>query len=132
MKIRNRRKGTGTGLDSGMFSDLAFLLLVFFLAVGSFIPLWGIRSNVGTGSDSEKRTLEFVLEREGFRHDGKRITSFGVRQKTSEELVGNSNTSVILYVKGDVGYQQVVSAIEMLKKAGAEDFSLSLLEEIRK
>lgn len=131
MKIRARNKKKGIFDDTGIFSDLAFLLLIFFLAVGTFVPLHGIASRTGSAV-SDKTGIELILDREGFVYEGKRVTTFMAGQKVSAGLVAGKDIPVILLVKGDVAYQQVVDAVGLLKKWGAGDFSLSLLEEIRK
>lgn len=131
MKIRTGNKKKGFFGDTGIFSDLAFLLLIFFLAVGTFIPLHGIASRTGSAV-SEEQGIELILDREGFIYEGKRVTTFMAEQKIYAGLSSGDNISVSLLVKGDVDYQQVIDAVGLLKKWGAGDFSLSLLEEIRK
>ena len=127
MKIRSIRKFDYDFSNTGVLSDLAFLLLVFFLAAGTFIPIWGYRMDTGgTQGTTAEQSLEFELTESGFKMDGKKISTFMAGHRVSEVSTNNPNLNITLSVAPSVEYQAVVDAIDILKKAGAKNLNLSV------
>lgn len=124
MRIARCRKKRMDFLSSGIFSDLAFLLLIFFLVVGTFMPSFGYgNSSVGTGSAAAE-PMELHISDQGFLYNGHSISTFMMMHKVGECMLKDPETPVFLYAASDMPYQSVISAVDMLKKTGVRNFSL--------
>jgi len=127
MKIKRVKKFNYDFSDTGVLSDLAFLLLIFFLAAGTFIPVWGYKMDIGgTQSVSSPECLEFELTESGLKMDGRRISTFMAGYRISNAVEKNCDAKIILLVAPEVEYQTVVDAIDIIKKAGAKNLNLSV------
>jgi len=125
MKIKRVKKFNYDFSDTGVLSDLAFLLLIFFLAVGTFIPVWGYRMDTGgVKSVPSPECLEFELTESGLKMDGRRISTFMAGYRISNAVEKNCDAKITLLVAPEVEYQMVVDAIDILKKAGTRNLNL--------
>ena len=123
MKIKIRRRSYSDFSETGVLSDLAFLLLIFFLAAGTFLPVWGFQNTSGSVKNQEKEYLEIELTEAGFRIDGKEVSTFMAGHRAQEA------NNIILSVHPEVTYQNVISAIDILKKSGTGNISIRLISE---
>ena len=123
MKISARRRHFSDFSESGVLSDLAFLLLIFFLAAGTFLPVWGFQNQAQTADRQQSEPIEIELTETGFKIGGSSVSTFmaGYRAQGSD--------AVVLSVWPDVEYQKVISAIDILKKAGSDNISIRLISE---
>lgn len=126
MRIRRRKHISSDFAGSGILSDLAFLLLIFFLAVGTFVPDTGFDMEISGSGEKSDEHIEMVLSKEGYIYKGKKISAFSAGFIVRKAVLKNSDTAVRLISEPDVKYQQVVNSVEMMKKAGAENFSLEM------
>ena len=140
MEVRRKRKNLG-GIPTASMSDVAFLLLVFFLSTTKFDLKKGLGINLPAASD--------LLDAPKVKVDPKNITKISidkegvVRYKTfnmpeAEEIPMNniksvvkgivtSNPDMVISLKTDrkSKYKYMVQVLDKLQAAGAEKISLS-------
>lgn len=135
--LRRKRKDLG-GIPTASMSDVAFLLLVFFLSTTKF----DIKKGLGivlpaVSSDTQKKVKlkDDNLTKIWIDKDGKitlksgeneRIVPINELEKTVRQIV-NANPDMVISLKTDrkSKYQYMVKALDKLQAAGAEKISLS-------
>ncbi|MCF7792635.1 MAG: biopolymer transporter ExbD [Candidatus Cloacimonetes bacterium] len=135
--LRRKRKDMG-GIPTASMSDVAFLLLVFFLSTTKFDIKKGLGINLPAASqkaDKKVRLKEENITKVWIDADGV-IT---LKTKDSEETVSMNqleskvrkivfnNPDMVVSLKTDrkSKYQNMVKALDRLQAAGAEKISLS-------
>ena len=139
MEVRRKRKNLG-GIPTASMSDVAFLLLVFFLSTTKFDLKKGLGINLPAASelaDKKVRLKDENITKISIDKDGI------VRYKTSnmpevEEISMNniqsvvkgivtSNPDMVISLKTDrkSKYKYMVQVLDKLQAAGAEKISLS-------
>ena len=134
MKIKiKRRKGVDIA-DSGALSDLAFLLIVFFIVIAIFNInkgfILGLPQKHSTKILNIKDILRITLnENSEIVLKDEITTLLEVEAQVKEILQINPNLTVLLRIHPDVDYQSVVSIVEVVRKLDVENFSFSMLKE---
>ena len=134
MKIKiKRRKGVDIA-DSGALSDLAFLLIVFFIVIAIFNInkgfILGLPQKHSTKILNIKDILRITLnENSEIVLNDEITTLLEVEAQVKEILQINPNLTVLLRIHPDVDYQSVVSIVEVVRKLDVENFSFSMLKE---
>ncbi|MDR2923395.1 MAG: biopolymer transporter ExbD [Treponema sp.] len=132
MKLR-RNKRTGIQ-ESSAASDLAFLLIIYFIVIAGFNINKGFLVNL-PAKDSKRMILREDLLR--FTLDGEGYLLFG------DELIGvseagnlirsaraaNPNIAVILTIDPGAKWQRVVSFVELAQQQRIEAFSFTIKKE---
>ncbi len=139
MEVRRKRKNLG-GIPTASMSDVAFLLLVFFLSTTKFDIKKGLGINLPAASEladkkvklKDENITKISIDKEGV-----------VRYKTSampevEEIsmknikpvireIVTSNPDMVISLKTDrkSKYKYMVQVLDKLQAAGAEKISLS-------
>jgi biopolymer transport protein ExbD len=135
MNLR-RKKRTGFN-DSSASSDIAFLLIIYFIVIAGFNINKGFLMNLPARDSTRLIQKDNILR---FKLDGSgRVTGGGavltpaeaaLRIKTG--IAANPNLAVILSVSPDAPWQSVVSFVELAQRSHVESFSFSLdTEEAR-
>lgn len=133
MKIKTKRKDRIDIADSGALSDLAFLLIIFFIVIAVF--------NINTGfilglprKDSSKivNTNDIIkanLNEEGELFvDGDTITIEELKKEVKERLETRPNMTFLLKIHPETLYQKVVDVIDLVREANVENFSFTMVE----
>ncbi len=103
-------------------SDIAFLLIIFFLLLAGIgasraIP-FKVESSTG-GEDTTKKTLSVTL-----REDGSVTTSTGVQEIEQLAAELDSATRLTLLVEGQTRWQQVVHTLSLLSQSPVASMTL--------
>jgi len=134
MKINiSRRKGIDIS-DSGSLSDLAFLLIIFFIVIAMFNINKGFILSLPQKNSTKilnvKDILRINLNEKGeifFKENVVPIEE--VEREIKDILTVNPNLTVLLRIHPDVNYQRVVNVVEAVRKLNVENFSFSMLKE---
>jgi biopolymer transport protein ExbD len=129
MKL-TRRKRRGYG-DSAALSDLAFLLIIYFIVIAGFNINKGFLMNLPA-----KDSTRFVLKDDLLRFD---LNSSGelfhqgsaVNMDTAETEIRNlaathPNLAIVLGVAPEAPWQKVVSFVALARKLDVESFSFTM------
>ncbi|AEF86796.1 TolR protein [Treponema primitia ZAS-2] len=129
MKL-NRRKRRGFE-DTSASSDIAFLLIIYFIVIAGFNVNKGFLINL-PAKDSTRLILKddllrFELDRSGillFR--GEAMDHSTAEREIRNAVASRPNLAVILTVDGSAPWQQVVSFVELAQRLEVESFSFTM------
>jgi biopolymer transport protein ExbD len=127
IKRRPRRKDS----DSAAFSDLAFLLIIYFIVIAGFSVNKGFLMNL-PAKDSTRLVLKddilrYELDAAGsIRYDDAVIDRVTAGQDIRAGLAAHPNLSVVLTVDKDCPWQQLVSFVEMAQNLRVDSFSFTM------
>lgn len=135
--LRRKRKDMG-GIPTASMSDVAFLLLVFFLSTTKFDIKKGLGINLPAASTGEKTIVKLDpknvtkvwIDAEGVitlkTYDSEEQISINqLEGKIKKIISGNSEMVISLKTDRKSKYQNMVVALDKLQAAGAEKISLS-------
>ncbi|MBN1326791.1 MAG: biopolymer transporter ExbD [Candidatus Cloacimonetes bacterium] len=137
MNLRRKRKSMG-GIPTASMSDIAFLLLVFFLSTTKFDIKKGLGLVLPPFSDQqtqrvrikEENLTKVLINREGqiqlrTYNSVEQIQINELEAKVRELVKGNPEMVISLQTDRQSKYQYMVMALDRLQSAGAEKISLS-------
>ena len=135
-----RKEQINTEIDVGSFSDIAFLLIIFFILTTTFVKIAGNKIQIPSGSDEqsevEQKQLSVTLtaERILYGENAKNVSIDELRVALAKEKFETKEPDarmVVLETNGEVLYEryfQVVMAINdsggvltLIDHAGGED-----------
>ena len=132
MKIkRPKRQGF---LESCAASDLAFLLIIYFLVIAGFNINKGFLMNL-PAKDSTRLILRddllrFDMNKDGkVVHDGETLDIPQARNVIQTAQAENPNIAVIITIDGQAIWQSVVSFVELAQDLHIDSFSFSMKKE---
>jgi biopolymer transport protein ExbD len=133
MKISVKRKARIDIAESGALSDLAFLLIIFFIVIAVFNInsgfLLGLPRKDSTKIVNVDEILKVSLSREGeFILRGKPASKDALEAAARETLRTHPNMTFLLRIHPDTPYQRVVDVIDLVRSLGVENFSFSMEE----
>jgi len=128
-----RRKKTGFA-DSSASSDIAFLLIIYFIVIAGFNINKGFLINL-PAKDSTRLILKDDLLR--FEMDGDGNVNYEEQVldiKAAEKLIAaiqeeNPNVAVMLSIDPQAKWQRVVSFVELAQDLKIDSFSFSMKKE---
>jgi biopolymer transport protein ExbD len=129
MNLR-RRKRDGFN-DSSASSDIAFLLIIYFIVIAGFNVNKGFLMNL-PARDSTRLVLRddllrFELDPAGRVLQGGEIIPFSAAESAMRSGIAlHPNMAVMLSISPDTPWQAVVSFVEAAQKLSIEAFSFSL------
>ena len=132
MKIKRRERGLPA--ETSASSDVAFLLIIYFLVITGFNINQGFLLNL-PAKDSRRLILKDDLMR--FEMDMKGAIYYeGAEMKISEAereiraaVTFNPNIAVVLSIDGNAPWQQVVFFVELAQKLKVDSFSFNMKEK---
>jgi biopolymer transport protein ExbD len=129
--MRIRRGKWKSMENSSATSDLAFLLIIYFIVIAGFNVNRGFlmdlpkKDSVRTVKSSE--LLRFSIDSGGVLFfQGKTISRNGAEAEIRSVVAVRPNTALILTVAGGAPWQSVVSFVDLARKLAVESFSFSL------
>lgn len=132
MKIkRPRRQGF---LETCAASDLAFLLIIYFLVIAGFNISKGFLMNL-PAKDSTRLILRdelirFEMDSKGeLLHEEKKIDIRHARSLIGSAQKENPNIAVIITIDGQAKWQNVVNFVELAQDLKIDSFSFSMKKE---
>lgn len=129
MTIKRRRRIRYE--DSAASSDLAFLLIIYFLVIAGFNINQGFIMNL-PAKDYTRLVLRddlmrFEMDSRGGIHYGGTELSLSVAEKEIKTAVaGHPNLAVILSIHPEAPWQQVVLFVELAQKLEVDSFSFNM------
>ncbi|MDR2476357.1 MAG: biopolymer transporter ExbD [Treponema sp.] len=129
MKLR-RRKRPGFA-DSSASSDIAFLLIIYFIVIAGFNINKGFLMNL-PAKDSTRLILKddllrFEMDNQGnIVHETESIGIAAAERLIRTAQKGNPNIAVLLSIDPAAQWQQVVSFVELAQDLKIESFSFSM------
>jgi biopolymer transport protein ExbD len=129
-----RRRERPPGQDSGASSDIAFLLIIYFIVIAGFNVNRGFIMNLpardSTRLIQKDDLLRFELDGGGslfFR--GEPTDAGGAEREIRAAVAGNPNLAVVLTVDPRSPWQEVVAFVELAQKLSVDSFSFSMKRE---
>jgi biopolymer transport protein ExbD len=133
MKIKIKRRNRFDIANSGTLSDLAFLLIVFFIVIAVFninqgfilqLPRLNSKKLVNT-----EDIIKVRLDGDGaLMLDKRAIGTRELEDQITRKLADHPNMTFLLNIHPDVAYQKVVQIVELVKKLNVDNFSFSMQE----
>ena len=133
MKIKRRRKSTF--IETSASSDLAFLLIIYFLVIAGFNINEGFLMNLPI-----KGSTRFILRDDLMRFEmddagklflaEKEISIQEAERQIGSAITVNPNMAVVLLIDGEAPWQEVVSFVELAQKLDVDSFSFNLKETL--
>ena len=128
MKLK-RRKRLSYG-DSAALSDLAFLLIIYFIIIAGFNINKGFLMNL-PAKDSTRFVLKddllrFELDSSGELFQQGRAVSLSTAETEIRGLVvSHPNLAIVLTISPEAPWQKIVSFVELAQKLEIESFSFA-------
>jgi len=136
MKVSRKRKGSSE-IPTASTSDIAFLLIIFFMATTKFDIKEGLSMVLPPAAKeestvvklSQKDMTRIIITSDGeimFNEENTGLFNQTVFDKKVRELL-NINSKMIFSIKTDrsAKYNEMIKVLDRLKAAGAEKISLS-------
>jgi biopolymer transport protein ExbD len=129
-----RRRSSPGGQDSGASSDIAFLLIIYFIVIAGFNVNRGFIMNL-PARDSTRLILRedlmrFELDRGGrlfYQNEALGIAS--AEAKIRAAIPARPNLAVVLSVDPEAPWQEVVAFVELAQKLSVDSFSFTMKTE---
>jgi biopolymer transport protein ExbD len=132
MKIRRGIKNTSE-INMASTSDIAFLLIIFFMITSAFIFKDGIHLVLPNKSkkpqvvaDKDITTITIRSGRSLF-YDGRNTDAEEIGKNLNKLFIVNADSIVLLKIDKKVPYQEVVDVIDIVKLAGIKKLSLRMM-----
>jgi biopolymer transport protein ExbD len=125
-----RKKERAFG-DSGASSDIAFLLIIYFIVIAGFNINKGFLMNL-PAKDSTRMIrgedlLRFELDESGeIVYGGRRVDTAAAEQEIGAAVATNPNLALILTIAPEAPWQRVVSFVELAQKLQVDAFSFTM------
>ena len=120
--------------DSSASSDIAFLLIIYFIVIAGFNVNKGFLMNLPAKDSTRlilrEDLLRFEMCNEGnIFYEEEIISSETVRELVSFSVIHNPNIAVIITIDKEAPWQNVVSFVELAQDLKIDSFSFSMKKE---
>lgn len=134
MNIKRKKRNNVGISDSGALSDLAFLLIIFFIVIAVFNVnkgfMLGLPQKNSTKIINVNEILKVTLgEQNELTFEGEVVTALRLKELTAERLEVRPNMTFLLKIHPQANYQEVVNIVDLVRGLEVENFSFSLLKE---
>ena len=131
MKIKRREKTKPE--DTSASSDIAFLLIIYFLVIAGFNINQGFLMNLPAKGSTRMvlrdDLMRFEMDSAGLlSYRGAQISIREAEQDISAAVAGNPNLAVVLSIDGEAPWQEVVYFVELAQKLKVDSFSFNMRE----
>ena len=132
MKIKRTKRIPPS--ESSAASDVAFLLIIYFLVIAGFNINRGFLMNL-PARDSTRLILKddlmrFEMDKAGtVFYQGAVLGIPGAEREIRAAVAGHPNLAVVLAIDGDAPWQQVVLFVELAQKLQVDSFSFNIKEK---
>jgi biopolymer transport protein ExbD len=133
--MKLQRKEKPGFLESCASSDMAFILIIYFLVIAGFNVNTGFLMNL-PAKDSTRLILKddllrFEIDGEGnISHNETPISVSAVERLISSAQAGNPNLAVMLSIDPQTQWQPIVSFVELVQDLKIDSFSFSMKKEL--
>ena len=108
--------------------DIVFILLVFFMLASSFMTWRSVELNAPgeavADSMAENVSLLVEIEKDGIRLAGERMSPEDLKRAVEQHMRADPEQRFLLQPSEDVPLQQLVSVLDQLKLAGANNLDI--------
>ena len=134
MKISRKNKKNINFADSGALSDLAFLLIVFFIVIAVFTVNQGFMLGLPQKSSTKIVHVDDIikiklLEDNTLTHNDEKVSLEEVKEMLSEKLEKKPDMTFLLKIHPDATYQNVIDVMNIVEDLNIESFSFSMIKE---
>ena len=131
MKIKRRKKASY--IETCASSDLAFLLIIYFLVIAGFNLNHGFLMNLPARESVRMilrdELLRFEMDRTGaIFYEGTKLNIPEAERQIRQAVSGYPNLAVVLSIDGEAPWQQVVYFVELAQKLQVDSFSFNMQE----
>jgi biopolymer transport protein ExbD len=132
MNLRRRKRSPPA--DSGASSDIAFLLIIYFIVIAGFNINKGFLMHLpakdSTRTVKSEDLMRFELDGNGhILYRGAVLHPAETEHAIRGGLASNSNLAVMLSISPFTPWQHVVSFVEMAQRLSVDAFSFSMKED---
>jgi biopolymer transport protein ExbD len=118
-------------IESSVLSDLAFLLIIYFIVIAGFNVNHGFLLNLPQKDSvrlvKKDELLRFRLDGEGtILFEDRAIGGDDAEERIRAGMAANPNLAVVLGVASETPWQSVVSFVDLAQKSGVVSFSFSM------
>ena len=131
MKIRDRKRGVFS--ESAASSDLAFLLIIYFLVIAGFNINQGFLMNLPAKDSTrlilKEELMRFEMDSAGsVSYEGEEISMAAAEREIGAAKEAYPNLAVVLSIDPKAPWQEVVSFVELAQKLQVMAFSFNMKE----
>ena len=118
-------------IETSASSDLAFLLIIYFLVIAGFNVNQGFLMDL-PARDSTRHILRddlkrFEMDAEGtIFYQGRELSLPEAELEIRSAVAGHPNLALVLLINGEAPWQQVVFFVELAQKLQVDSFSFNL------
>jgi biopolymer transport protein ExbD len=129
-----KRKGRSFSESNSALSDLAFLLIIYFIVIAGFNVNRGYLMNL-PAKDSTRLLLKEDILRYELDGSGKLLSGGKIRgvaeaeREIASAVKKRPNMAVVLSVSAKAPWQSVVAFVEIAKKLSVSSFSFKMMED---
>jgi len=132
MRIKRLKKNVFQ--DSSASSDVAFLLIIYFIVIAGFNINKGFLMNLPAKDSTRlilrEDLLRFDMDGEGkISHEGEVVNIPRVKTLIRTAQINNPNIAVIITIDGQAHWQDVVYFVELAQDLKIDSFSFSMKKE---
>ncbi|MBN2434002.1 MAG: biopolymer transporter ExbD [Spirochaetes bacterium] len=134
MKVRRNSRGTSE-INLSSSSDIAFLLIIFFMVTSAFIFKDGLKL-VLSAKSKEPRIIENLedisivsVTNDKLTLQQKDITPLNLEAELKEIIHKDSESVVLLQIEKDTRYERVIEIVDIMKVADVKRLSMKLNKE---
>ena len=132
MKIKRLKKNAFE--DSSASSDVAFLLIIYFIVIAGFNVNKGFLMNLPAKDSTrlilKEDLLRFDMDAEGkISHEGGIVDISGAKTLIQTSQIANPNIAVIITIDGSAHWQDVVFFVELAQDLKIDSFSFSMKKD---
>ncbi|HRX46409.1 MAG TPA: biopolymer transporter ExbD [Spirochaetota bacterium] len=131
-KLKRNIKVTSEITLSSM-SDIAFLLIIFFLVTSIFLMKDGLHVSMPDRNKppvfiSADKILTIEYRKDGFLYlKDKKAEMAEIKEELSKWNIDNSGEAVLLKISGELPYEKAVTLIDTVKASGETKFSVRMI-----
>ena len=134
MNFKKQRKKRIDIADSGALSDLAFLLIVFFIVIAVFNANKGFMLSLPRKNSSKILNVNDIVkvtltEDNRLTYKDNAVTNEQLKEIVKERQQLRPNLTFLLKVHPEAKYQFVVNVLDLIRELGVDNFSFSMLKE---
>ena len=134
MNIKRKRKKLLNIADSGALSDLAFLLIIFFIVIAVFNVnkgfILGLPQKGSTKIVNVENIIKIILTKDNnLIYNDQNIKLNEVEKLVKEKLKARPNMTFLLKINPETKYQDVVTVVDSILSLNVDNFSFSMIEE---
>jgi len=123
---RRRRRRTGGYPDLTSFSDIAFLLIIYFILATSFHQVSGLKTEIPSGQQTQEASAQdktIMLRPDGLFYGDKAVTSDQLRSELGKLDLPNRSADkrvVQFEAKPGVKWQEYYDVLAAIRASGGE------------